>query len=146
MRCSPLASLGNQLAFWTSVPASEIGRGAELLHREDQAGRGARPAELLDRQADAEQLPAEAAVLLGEREGEDVLVGQQTTEIVGEFGVPVDVGGAWRDALVGEHADGVAEHLVLLREAERPGGAVRGRHRGHRTAHRTVADSVRRPS
>ena len=115
---------------------------AQLLDREDQAGRGARPAELFDREADAQQLPAEAAVLLREREREDVVVGQELAEVLGELGGPVDVGRARGHPLVREHADGVAEHLVLLREAERPGGAVRGGHRAHRTAHRTGVGHV----
>ena len=82
MRCSPLASFGNQRAFCSSVPGEGDRQRAELLDREDQAGRGARAAELLDREADAQQLPAEAAVLLGERQREDVLVGEQPAEVL----------------------------------------------------------------
>ena len=47
---------------------------AELLDGEDQPGRRAGAAQLLDREADAEQVAAEAAVLLGERQRQDVLL------------------------------------------------------------------------
>ena len=50
---------------------------AELLDREDQSGRGAGPAELFDGETDAQELAAEAAVLLRERERQDVVVGEE---------------------------------------------------------------------
>ena len=53
MRCSPDASPGNQRACCSCVPASRSGSDAQLLDGEDQAGRGAGAAQLLDREADA---------------------------------------------------------------------------------------------
>ena len=109
-------------------PGEQQRQATELLDRQDQAGRGARPAELLDGQADGEELAAEAAVLDRERQGQDVLGGQQLAEVLGELAGPVDLGGARRDALVGEDANGVTQELLLLRQ---PVGAVGRARRGH---------------
>ena len=49
----PGGELGTQRAFCSSVPAEEERQRGELLDREDQPGRRARAADLLDRQADA---------------------------------------------------------------------------------------------
>ena len=76
-----------------------------------------------------QEVAAQAAVLGRERQGEDVLGGQELAEILGELAGPVDLGGAGRDALVGEDADGVAQELLLLRQ---PVGAVGWARRGHR--------------
>ena len=65
-----------------------------------------------------QEVAAEAAVLLGERQREDVLGGEQLADVLRELAGPVDLGGARRDPLVGEHADGVAEE----RSAPRSGG------------------------
>ena len=98
----------------------------QLLDREDQAGRGTRAAELLDRQADAQQVATETAVFLGERQGQDVLGGQQLAKVLGKLAGLVDLGGPRRDAFVGEGADSVAEERLLL------GQPIRGRRRvGH---------------
>ncbi len=120
MSCSPDASFGNQRACCSGVPASSSGSEPELLDGEDQPGRGAGAAELLDRQADAQQLAAEAAVLDRERQREDVLGGEQLREVLRELAGPVDLGGARRDPLVGEDADRVAED----RAAPRSGGTL----------------------
>ena len=69
-----------------------------------------------------------------ERQGEDVVVGQKPAHVLGELADLVDLGGPGRDPLVGEDADRVAEHLLLLGQTERPVGAARGGHRGHPTA------------
>ena len=71
-------------------------------------------------------------MLRRERQGQDVVLGEEPAHVLGELGGPVDLGGARRDALVGEDADGVAEHLLLLGQAERPWArlaAVTGWHR-----------------
>ena len=98
----------------------------QLLDREDQAGRGARATELLDRQADAQQVATETAVFLGERQRQDVLGRQQLAKVLGELAGLVDLGGSRRDPFVGKGADSVAEERLLL------GQPIRGRRRvGH---------------
>ncbi len=131
MSCSPDASRGNQRSCCSSVPGQEERQRPELLDREDEAGRRAGMAQLLDGEADAQQLAAEAAVALGERQGEDVVVGKQSPQVVREFAGPIDLGGTRCHPLVREDTDGVAEHLVLLGQAIRSGGAGRVGHRGH---------------
>ena len=69
-----------------------------------------------------------------ERQGEDVVVGEQPAHVLGELAGLVDLRGAGGDAVVGQHADRVAEHLLVFRESERARGAARGGHRLHRTA------------
>ena len=49
-----------------------------------------------------------------ERQREDVVVGEQPPHVLGELAGLVDLGGSRRDPLVRQHADGVAEHLVLV--------------------------------
>ena len=99
---------------------------AKLLHGEDQAARGADPADLLDREADRQELTTDAAELRRERQAQDVLGGQELLDVPGKFGRPVDLGGPWRDPLVGEDPHGVAEELLLLRQ---PVGGGAGGHR-----------------
>ena len=99
----------------------------QLLDREDQAGRRAGATELLDGQADAQEVATETAVFLRERQRQDVLGGEQLAEVLRELTGPVDLGGPWRDAFVGKDADSVAEERLLL------GQPIRGRRRvGHR--------------
>ena len=70
-----------------------------------------------------------------ERQGQDVVVGEQSPHVLRELAGLVDLGGPRRDPLVGQDADGVAEHLVLVGQADRARGrgsrSVTG---GHPTA------------
>ena len=102
----------------------------EGLDREDQARGGAGAADLLDGEAERQQVRAEAAVALLERDREDVVRREQPAHVLGPGGRPVDLGGARRDPLVGEHADGVAQELLLLGQAHGAGPGC-GAHRGH---------------
>ena len=104
---------------------------AQGLDREHQAGRGARAAELLDRQAQRQQVRAQAAVRLGERDAEDVVLGEQAAHVVGPLAGAVDLGCSGGDTLVGEVADRVAEEHLLLGEAGRSGGGGADAHGGH---------------
>ena len=88
---------------------------AELLHGQDQPGRGARAAQLLDREADAQELATETAVLDRERQGEDVVRGEELLEVLREGRGPVDLGGSRGDPLVGKDPDGVTEVALLPR-------------------------------
>ena len=98
---------------------------AELVGRQDQPGRRARAAELLDRQADRQEIAAEPAVLLGERQRQDVLGGQQLAEVLRELAGSIDLGGARRDLLVGQDPDRLAQQrLVLGQSVGRGGGSV----------------------
>ena len=107
-------------------PAEEQRQRAELLDGEDEPGRGAGATELLDRQAQAEELAPEPTVLHRERQGQDVLGSQQLAQVLRELAGPVDLGGAWGDPFVGDDADGVAEEGLLL------GQSIGGRRRlGH---------------
>ena len=109
-------------------PGQEQGQRAELVGGEDQPGRGARPAQLLDGQADRQQLTAEPTVLLGKRQGQDVLGCQELAEVLGELAGPIDLGGTRRDPLVGELADGIAQESLLLGQ---PIWALGWARRGH---------------
>ena len=106
---------------------------AQRLDGEDQARRRAHAADLLDREAQREQVPAQAAVALRERDREDVVVGEEAGgRPPGTPPARSIVGGPRRDLLVGEHADGVPQEDLLLREADRAVVGRTGRHRGHR--------------
>ena len=76
-----------------------------------------------------EQVRAEAAVALGERDREDVVAREEAADVVGPLGAAVDLGGPRRDPLVGEDAHGVAQEQVLLGEAHGAGGGRAGSHR-----------------
>ena len=54
---------------------------AELLHHQDQRARRRRARQLLDRDLQHQRAGAGAAVLLGERQREHVLVGEQAAEV-----------------------------------------------------------------
>ena len=94
---------------------------AKLLDRQDQPAGRADAADLLDREADGQQLAAQPAVLGRERQAEDVVGGEEILDVPGKFGGPVDLGRPRRDPLVGQHTDRVAEHLLLLGQAVGPG-------------------------
>ena len=103
------------------VAGEQEGQRAQLLDREDQAARRARPADLLDREADVQQRAPEPSVGLGKRQPEDVMGREQLLDVPREFGGPVDLRGARRYLFVGEDADRVAEHQLLLGQAVGPG-------------------------
>ena len=103
----------------------------EGLDREDQARRGAVAADLLDGEAQREQVCAQTAVALLEGDREDVVVREQAADVLGPGGGPVDLGGAWGNPLVGEHADGIPQELLLLGQAHGAVAGLRGGHRGH---------------
>ena len=107
---------------------------AELLDGEDEPGRRTGAAQLLHGETDRQQLPAQAAVLGRERQGEDVVIGEEPAHVLGELAGPVDVGRARRDAVIGKDADRVSQHLLLVGQAERTLGSALGGHRLHRIA------------
>jgi len=121
-------------------PGERDGQRPELVDREDQAGRGARAAQLLDGEADAQQLPAKTTIGLGEWQGEDVLLGEERLEVPWELAGPVDLGRTWRDTLVGERPDRVTQESLGLREPV-AGRIGRGRHRDHRIPSRTGSET-----
>ena len=87
---------------------------AELLHHQDQRGRGAGLGDLLDRHVEHQRAGAGAAVLGLEREPEDVLLGEQLAQVVRVLGLLVDLGRARGDPLARDLADRVAKVEVLL--------------------------------
>ena len=126
MSCSPDASRGTQRACCSGVPASRSGSEPSSWTARIRPGRRAGATELLDRQAQREELAAEPTVLHRERQGQDVLGSQQLAQVLRELAGPVDLGGAWRDPFVGDDANGVAEEGLLL------GQPIGGRRRlGH---------------
>ena len=127
----PEAMPGSHVACCSGVPATWMGMAAERLDRDDEPGRGADATQLLDREAQAQQVGAEAPELLGERDAEDVVVGQELADVLGPFGRSIDRGGPRRDLVVGEDADGVAQEDLLSGEADRPVDRRIGGHRGH---------------
>ncbi len=54
---------------------------------------------------------------LGERDREHVVLGEELAHVLREDAVAVDRGRAGRHALVGEHAHGLAQEDLLLRES-----------------------------
>ena len=84
---------------------------AELLDHQDQGDGRRRLRELLDRDLQHQRAGPGAAVLLGERQAEDVLLGQQLADVPRVLVGPVDLGGARRDPLGRDLAHEVAEVL-----------------------------------
>ncbi len=90
---------------------------AELLHHQDQRGRGAGLGDLLDRHVEHQRPGAGAAVLLLERQAEQVLLGEQLAQIPRVLGLGVDLGGPRARPV-----------------RSRSGGSCRGRPHGRRRA------------
>src|SRR5215212_2007328 len=86
----------------------------KLLHGEDQPARRADAADLLDRETDREEVAAEPAVLIRERQAEDVVARQELLDVPRKLRGPVDVRGARPDLLVGQDPDGVAEGGLVV--------------------------------
>jgi len=89
---------------------------AELLHHQHQSGRRARLRQFLHRDVERQRARPGAAVLLVEREREDVLLGQQLPQVVRVLGLLVDLGSPRGNPLAGDLADQVAERDLLLAE------------------------------
>ena len=89
---------------------------AELLDHQDQRCRRVGLGDLLDRHVQHQRAGAGAAVLLLERQPEDVLLGQQLAQVVRVLGPLVHLGRARRDPLLRDLADRVAEVQILLRD------------------------------
>ena len=104
-------------------------RPAQRLDRQDETRRGADAADLLDREAQGQQVRAQPAVPLGERDAQDVVARQQPPDVLGPGGVPVDVGGSGSDLRVGQLAHRIAQEDLVLREADRAVGRGVRRHR-----------------
>jgi hypothetical protein len=77
-------------------------------------------AELLDRQAQGQQVRTEPAVRSSNGMPRMSWSARSCAEVLGEVAVAVDLGGPWRDLLVGQPRDRVAQEDLLLREADRP--------------------------
>ena len=75
--------------------------------------------DLFDRDREAEDPGARAAVLLGDHEAEQAGVAEELEEVLGVRGGRVDLAGPGRDLLLGELADGGLELDELRREVER---------------------------
>ena len=90
---------------------------AELLDHQDQRRRGVGLGDLLDRHVQHQRAGAGAAVLLLERQPQDVLFGQQPAQVVRVLGLLIDLRRARRDPLLRDLADRVAEVQILLRES-----------------------------
>jgi hypothetical protein len=95
-------------------PAKPERQRAEVLDGEDEAARDTGARDLLDGQADRQEVAADAAVLGRERQAQDVLPCEQAPDVLGELAAAVDLGGPGRDALGGEVANGVTEEDLVL--------------------------------
>src|SRR5438105_39494 len=89
---------------------------AQLLDGEEQTRRRADLRELLDRDEHHERARARAAVLLLERQPEDLVLAQQLDHVPGELGRLVDLGRAWSDVLARKRAHEVADLALLVRQ------------------------------
>ena len=87
---------------------------AEVLHGQQQRGRGAGLGDLLDRDAQHQRPGAGPAVGLVEGQPEEVVVGEQAADVLGELAARVDLRGARRDALAHDLADDVAKLELLV--------------------------------
>ena len=79
------------------------------------------PADLLDRDAQAGEVAVRAAVLLGGGEPEQAELPHLAHDVDREVVLAVPLGGARRDLLLGEVADGTPELLVLRGQLEAHG-------------------------
>ena len=111
---------GTSARFCSSRAGQEERQRGQLLDGEDQPARRADPADLLDGEADGQQVATEPAVRdSGYGRARMSWLGEQLLDVPRELGRPVDLGRARRDPLVGEDPDGVAEGCLILGEAIR---------------------------
>ena len=106
-----------QEALLQLVGAEELDRQrAELLDHQDQGRGGAGLGDLLDRHLQDQGPGAGAAVLLGEGQAEDVVLGEQLAHVPRVLAFAVDLAGARRDLLLRQPAHHVAQVARLLRD------------------------------
>ena len=98
--------------------AEQQRHGAELVHRRDQRGGGARPRDLLDDERRRQRVAAGAAVGLRNVDRVEVRLDQRLVHVPGELRGPVDLRRPGRDLVVRERADRFAQRLVLFGEFE----------------------------
>ena len=91
---SPLAHFGRQRSFISSEPNSWIGSVPSSWTMRISALDAHALRDLLDRDLEHQRPGAGAAVLLGERQGEDVLLGEQPADVPRVLALAVDLGGA----------------------------------------------------
>ena len=87
---------------------------AELLHRDDQRARRARLGDLFDDLHVGEERAAEAAVLGGNRNAEQIVLREQLLDVPRELAAGVDLGGARRDFLGDELAHHGEDHRLFV--------------------------------
>ena len=76
-----------------------------------------------------QEVRAEPAVRLRERDREDVVAREEPPDVVGPLGRAIDLRGPGRDLLVGELAHRIAQEDLVLGEADRAVGRGVRRHR-----------------
>ena len=126
-RRAPLAAgAAREEALLLLVAAEELDRQrAELLDHEDERRGRARLGDLLDRHLQHERAGSGAAVLLLERQAEDVVLGEQLADVRRVLRRAIDLGGARSDPLLREPADHVAKIGQLLGDVIDIGGRCR---------------------
>jgi hypothetical protein len=111
------------------------GQRAQLVDGRDERGRDADPRHLLDQDDGGQRVRARAAVGLRDVDGVQVVRQQRVQCLLREAGLLVDLGRERGDLRLGQRPDGVAEHLVLLRDPEqvevRRTVGIAGRHASH---------------
>ena len=76
------------------------------------------PRQLLDHDRVRDRVGAGTPVFLGDRHAHQPELGELRDELVGEAGLPVELFGDRRDALLRELANGGADEFVLLGQVE----------------------------
>ncbi len=96
------------------VAADHDRQHAEFLHRNDQRTRGTRFRDLLDHLHVGNKTSAEAAVFGGNRYTEEIVLREETTDIVGELLAFVDRCRARRDFFGYEFAHHLDDHRFFV--------------------------------
>ena len=113
---SPVAQRGRKRCFCSSVPNSWIGSVPSSCTIRISAQAARRLRDLLDGHLQHQRAGAGAAVLLVERQREDVVLAEQLADVPRVLGLRVDLRGARRDPLLGDLAHGRPEVAQLLRD------------------------------
>ncbi len=114
------AEAGEPFLLLALVAEAEDRHGAERDPGLERDGDGlVDPAELLEGQAEDEEVPAHAAVLLGKGQAEESHLTHLPHDVVGEGLGGVVVGGHRGDHVTGERLHGLAQLLLLVVETDR---------------------------
>jgi hypothetical protein len=129
IRLRPAATSGSQRCWLAGVARDHHGQGPQRLDGHDETRSGTYATNLLHDQSGVEEAASDATDVLGQRDPEQVMLGEEFLDVPRELGRSIDRRRSWGDELVGQRASRVAEEHLRRSQSVGSGQRARGAHR-----------------